>query len=130
MFGLNKKVFTGLFTCLSNGSNDTKCISCIQKFMIQPTLIKLHLKESSQEFHYYPFAVKLDRCFGSFNTLNDLSNKSYVPNITEDSNISFFNMIIGINDSETLTRHHSCEFKCRFNGKQCNSNQWWNNDKS
>ena len=39
-------------------------------------------------------------------------------------------MIIGINDSKTLTRHHSCEFKCRFNGKQCNSNQWWNNDKS
>ena len=45
MFGLNKKVFTGLFTCLGNESNDTKCISCIQKFMIQPTLIKLHLKK-------------------------------------------------------------------------------------
>ena len=27
------------------------------------------------QFHYYPFAVKLDRCVGSCNTLNDLSNK-------------------------------------------------------
>ena len=48
--------------------------------MIQPTLINLYPKEYSQEFHCYPFAVKLDRCAGSFNTLNDLSNKVCVPN--------------------------------------------------
>ena len=30
--------------------------------MIEPTLINLHPNEYSQEFHYYPFAVKLDRC--------------------------------------------------------------------
>ena len=29
--------------------------------MIQPTLIDLHPNEYSQEFHYYPLAVKLDR---------------------------------------------------------------------
>ena len=23
----------------------------------------------------------------------------------------------------------SCECKCRFDGKECNWNQWWNNDK-
>ena len=48
--------------------------------MIQPTLINLHPNEYSQEFHYYPFAVKLGICAGSFNTLNDLSNKVCVPN--------------------------------------------------
>ena len=41
------------------------------------------------KFHYYPFAVKLDRCFGSCNTLNDLSHKVYVPNKTEDLNVHF-----------------------------------------
>ena len=61
--------------------------------MIQPTLINLHPNEYSQEFHYYPFAVKLDRCIGSFDTLNDLSNKACIPNKTEDLNLSFFNMI-------------------------------------
>ena len=29
--------------------------------MTQPTLFNLHPNEYSQEFHYYPFAVKLDR---------------------------------------------------------------------
>ena len=52
--------------------------------MIQPTLINLHPNEYSQEFHYYPFAVKLDRCVGSCNTLNDLSNKVCIPNKTHD----------------------------------------------
>ena len=41
---------------------------------------QLNPNEYSQEFHYYPFAVKLDTCIGSFNTLNDLSNKVCIPN--------------------------------------------------
>ena len=69
--------------------------------MIQPTLIYLHLNENSQEFHHYPFAVKFDRCVGSCNTLNDLSNKACVPNKTEDLNLSVFNMIARINQSKT-----------------------------
>ena len=48
--------------------------------MIQPTFINLHHNEYSQEFQCYPFAVKLDRCVGSCNTLNDVSNKVCVPN--------------------------------------------------
>ena len=43
--------------------------------MIQPTIINLHPNEYSQELHCYPFAVKLDRCVESCNTLNDLCNK-------------------------------------------------------
>ena len=40
--------------------------------MIRPTLINLHPNEYSQAFHYYPFVVKLERCAGSCNILNDL----------------------------------------------------------
>ena len=98
MFGLIKKIFIGLLTGLVNGSNHTKCISLSnKKCMIQPTLINLHSNQYSQEFHYYPFAVKLDRCVGRCNTLNNLSNKVCVPNKKEDLNTSVFNMITGIN---------------------------------
>ena len=63
MFGLIKKIFIGLLTSLVNGSNHTECVSLSnQKCMIQPKLINLHPIEYSQEVHYYPFAVKLDRC--------------------------------------------------------------------
>ena len=26
-------------------------------------------------------------------------------------------------------KHISCECKCRFDGRKCNSDKWWNNDK-
>ena len=81
MFGLIRKMFIGLLTVLVDGSNHTKCVLLSnQKYMIQPTLINLHPNEYSQKFHYYSFAVKLDRCVGSCNTLNDLSNKVCIPN--------------------------------------------------
>ena len=66
--------------------------------MIRPTLINLHPNEYSQESHYYPFVVKLERCIGSYNTLHDLSNKVCVPNKTEDLNLGVLNVITGINE--------------------------------
>ena len=76
MFGLVKKIFIGLSAGIVSASNHTKCVSISnQKFMIQRTLNNLHPNKYSQEFHQYPFAVNLDRCVGSCNTLYDLSNK-------------------------------------------------------
>ena len=119
----------GLSTGLVNGSNRTKSVLLSnQKYMIQATLINLHPNEYSQEFHYYSFVVKLDRCVGSFNTLNDLSNKVRVPNKTKDLNLNVIN-IAGINEWKTLMKHLSCECKCIFDGRNCNSDQWWYNIK-
>ena len=94
------------------------------KCMTQYTLINLHLDGYSKKLHYYPFAVKLDRCVGSYNnTLNDLSSKVCVSNKTEDLNLNVFDMITGINESKTLTKDATCEYKCKFDGRKCNSNQ-------
>ena len=51
------------------------------------------------------------------NSLSDLSSKVCVPNKTEDLNLSVFNIITGINESKTLTKHISFEYKCKFDGK-------------
>ena len=77
--------------------------------MTQPTLINLHLNEYSQELRYYTYAVNLDRCAGSCNTLNNLSNSVCAPNETEDLNFHVFHMMTGINESRTLTKHISCK---------------------
>ena len=130
MLRIIEKMFIVVLSSIVNASNHTKFILLSnRKRRIQPTLINLHSNEYSQEFHYHSFTVKLDRCVGSCNTFNDLSNKVCVPNKAEDLNLSLFNMITGINESKTLTKHISCEYKCKFDGTKCNSNQWWNNDK-
>ena len=38
-------------------------------------------------------------------------------------------MITGMDESKTLTKHISYKCKCKFDGRKCNSNQKWNNDK-
>ena len=53
----------------------------------------------------------------------------YVPNKTEDLNLSAFNMTTGINESKTLTKPRSCECKSKFDGTKCGSNQKQKNDK-
>ena len=66
MFGLIKKMFMGLLISTVDASNHKKCVSLSnQKCESQPTLINLHSNEYSQEFHYYPFTVKLGKCVGS-----------------------------------------------------------------
>ena len=63
MFGLIKKIFTVVLFSAVNLSNHAKCESLSnQKYMIQPNLFNLYLNEYGQEFHYYQFSVKLDRC--------------------------------------------------------------------
>ena len=76
MVGFIKKLSMGLLISIVNTPNHTRCVLLSnQKCMIQITLINLYPNEYNQEFHYYSFAVKLDRCFGNCITLNDLSNK-------------------------------------------------------
>ena len=61
--------------------------------------------------------------------MNDLSNKVCILNKTKDLNLSVFNMITKINESEILRKYISCECRCKFDGTICKSNQRWNNNK-
>ena len=98
--------------------------------MAQPTLFKfLHPNDYIEGLFYKPFLVNLDRCMGSWNILNDLSNEVCVPNKTEDLNLSVFNTITGTNESRTWTKLISCECKCKFDCRECYWNQKWNSDK-
>ena len=118
-------MFMGLLVSIVNASNQTKCVSLTnQKCITQSTLINLHPNECSQEFLYYPFLVNLDRCVGSFDNLNGLSNKVCLSNKRVDLKL---NMITGIYWLKTLRKHISC--KCNFDGRNWNSDQWWNKDK-
>ena len=102
--------------------------------MIELTLFDLHTNEYGQGLCYYLFAVDLERFVGRCNTLNDLSNKLCVPVFNrlcvpvKTKNLNVFNLIIGIDESRTLTKHVSSKCECKFGGSKYNSAQKWNND--
>ena len=77
-----------LLISIVSAFNHTKCMSLRnQKCITQSTLINLYPNEYSQKLRYYLFLVNLDRCAGSCNTLDDLTNNVCVPNETEDLNL-------------------------------------------
>ena len=113
-----------------NASNFTTCISLNnQQCMAQSTLIKLDPKDYIKGLNHDPFAVNLDGCTGTCNTINDLFIRICFLNKTKDLNLSVFNLITGINKSKALTKQISCECKCKFDGRKYNSNKNWNNNK-
>ena len=93
--------------------------------MTRPTLLDLNPDKYNQRLCYYPFMVNFDKCKWGYNP----SNKIYIPNKTKDVNVSVFKMITRINGSKTLAKHLSSEHICKFDTRNCNSNQKWNNDK-
>ena len=77
--------------------------------MTQPATINLNPNEYTQGLHFIHLRLIQVGC----NTLSDLSSIVCVPNKTEDLNISMFNMITGISESEILAKHVWC--KCKVN---------------
>ena len=45
----------------------------------------------------------------------------------KDINVKVFNIITNKNEAKTMTKHVSCDCKCKFNSTACNSSQKWNN---
>ena len=89
----NIKSFSRSLDCVVKVSDCKKCIYLNNgPSLVRPTLIDLN----SNELNYYPLMVSLERCNGSCNTLDNLSNKRCVANKLEDVNFNVY-MITGIN---------------------------------
>ena len=77
------------------------------------------------QLKYYPFMISLDKCSGSCDVL---SPRICVPKTTKDINVNALNRITNKNEAKTITKHISCDCKCKFNTTTCNANQKWNNE--
>ena len=62
-----------------------------------------------------------------YNTLDDPFGIICVLTKKDDVNLKVFNMITRINKSKALTKHISCEYKCKINWR--NLHQKWETDK-
>ena len=122
MFTLIRQVFIVLLSfSISLACDRTKCLFLKDKpCMVRPTVIDLN----PVELKYYPFMISLDKCTGSCNVL---SPKMCLPKEPKDINNKIFNMTTNKNEAKTMTKHISCDCKCKFNSTRCNSNQNWNN---
>ena len=64
----------------------------------------------------YEYLFPIRNFFGYLNTF-------CVPSKVKDVNLKVFNLMSGLNESQYIFKHESCEYKCRFNESVSNSKQ-------
>ena len=81
-----KKIFISTmmyFGSLSN-VNPLKCISMNnQECKVRPEIVNVN----SNEPYFYPFSIKVNKCNGNCNKINDLYAKLCVPDVVKNLNI-------------------------------------------
>ena len=73
-----------------------ECVSVInEKCMSRPKIIDLNKDEPV----FYPLNIKVNKCSGDCNNINDPMAKLCVPDIVRDINIKVFNLLARINET-------------------------------
>ena len=103
-----------------------ECMSVVnQKCMSRPKIIDINANEPV----FYPYSIKVNRCSGSCNTINDPYANLCVPDITKSINVKVFNLMARIDETRQIVWHKTCKCMCRLTSAVYNSRQIWNEDK-
>ena len=74
------------------------------------------------------YFIKVNKCSGISNNINDPYAKFCVPDVVKNINIKVFNLMSRTNETRHIGWYETCMCKCRLNASACNNKQRWNND--
>ena len=69
-----------------------------EKYMSKPKIFNLNADEPV----FYPLSIKVNKCGGDCNNINDPFAKLCVPDIVRDMNIKVFNLLARINETRKV----------------------------
>ena len=124
MFRYMKKVFVAAVSSFS--CNALKWVSINnQECKVRPEMININSNESS----FYPYSVKISKCSGSCNNINDPYANLCVPDLSKNMNVKVFNLISRTNETRYIKWHETCKCKCGLDASVFSNKQRWNEDK-
>ena len=95
MWGFFKKCFFTAMTFFNfNPPNSSECVSMNNQECKARTKI-LDIKNNESVF--YSYSIKVNKCGGSCNNINDPNVKLCVPDITKNISVKVFNLLSRIN---------------------------------
>ena len=83
---------------------------------------------NSNEPVFYPCSIRVNKCIGSCNDINDPYANLCVPDIIKNINVKVFNLMSRINETRHTIWHETCKCICRLTASDCNNRQRWNED--
>ena len=127
IFSFVKKVFVLGLTVLS--SNITGALNYVsinnQECKVRPKIVDIN----SNNPMFYPFSIKVNKCSGNCNNINDPYAKICAPDIVKDLNVRVFNLMSRTNETRHIKWHETCKCIFRLDKIIFNSKQRWNKDK-
>ena len=95
-----------------------------REYRIRPEMININ----SNGPLVYPYNIKINKCRGSCNDINDPYAKLCVPDVVKGINVKLFNLMSRTNEAKYIGWHKTYGCKCRLNASVCNNKQIWNKD--
>ena len=114
MFEFIKKVFVVAMTFINFNLSNVNSLECVsmnnQECKIRPEIINLNTNEPL----FYPYSIKINKCKGSCNTINDPYAKTCVPDNIKNTNVKAFNLMSRTNETRHKKWHKPCKCRCRL----------------
>ena len=117
-----RKLFTTVVTFfnLFLNTSSLECMSMInQKCMPRPKIIDVNTNDPV----FYPYSIKVNKCSGTCNNINNPHGKICIPDIIKKNNVKVFNLISRINETKEILWHETCKWVCKLSSAICNTNQ-------
>ena len=96
-----------------------------QECKIRPEIININNNNPI----FYPFSIKINKCSGNCNNINNPYAKICVPDIIKNLNIIVFNLMSRTNETRFIKWHEKCKCEFRLDAIACNNKQRWNKNK-
>ena len=113
MLGFIKKCTFTAMTFINFNLSNVNSLECVsmnnQECKIRTEIINLN----TNELMFYPYSIKINKCKGSSNTINDPYAKICVPNEIKNTNVKV-NLISRTNETRHIKWHKTCRCKCRL----------------
>ena len=103
VFSFVKKVFVlGVTVLLNSITGALNCVSMNnQECKVRPKIVDIN----SNTLMFYPFSIKVNKCSGNCNNINDAYAKICVPDTVKDLNVRVFNLISRTNETRHMEWH-------------------------
>ena len=86
--------------------NSLECISTNnQECKIRSEIINVNTNEPV----LYPFSIKVNKCSGSCNNVNDPYAKLCIPDVVKNINVKVLNLTSRINETKHIIWHETCK---------------------
>ena len=86
---------------------------------VRPEIININ----SNNPIFYLFSVKINRCSGNCNNINDPYARICISGTVKNLNVKIFNLMSLTNKTRSIKWHGTCKCICRLNKIICNNKQ-------